>query len=57
MKKEQAVKTETAKSTNELNTFNHINEMCIESLSPETFEKWEDVKKELNLNRSILKNV
>lgn len=30
------------------------NEMCIESLSPENFEKWEDVKAALKLVRKGL---
>ena len=32
-----------------------INQMCEESLSPELFEKWEDVKSQLEINRQKLK--
>lgn len=32
-----------------------VNEMCIESLSPETFEAWEVVKAELKENRKVLR--
>lgn len=31
-----------------------MNEMCIESLSPDVFEKWEEVKKALELVRKDL---
>ena len=33
---------------------NQINKMCIESLSPQVFEKWEEVKKGLELSRKDL---
>lgn len=33
-----------------------INKMCKESLSPELFEKWEEVKKALETNRKSLTN-
>lgn len=33
-----------------------VNEMCIESLSPDMFEKWEDVKERLEVTRKDLKN-
>lgn len=33
-----------------------VNEMCIESLSPEVFEQWENVKKWLINNRKNLTN-
>lgn len=33
-----------------------INEMCIESLSPDVFEKWEEVKKSLESTRKNLTN-
>lgn len=32
-----------------------VHEMCIESLSPEVFEKWEEVKKNLEKTRKNLK--
>lgn len=31
-----------------------INQMCEESLSPELFEKWEEVKSQLEVNRRNL---
>lgn len=34
---------------------NTMDEMCIESLSPDTFEKWEEVKEELSKVRKNLK--
>jgi len=39
----------------ELDALDFVNEMCLESLDPETFEKWEEVKKVLKSNRSLLK--
>lgn len=33
-----------------------INQMCIESLSPDVFEKWENVMGQLKVTRSSLKN-
>jgi len=32
-----------------------VNKMCIESLSPEVFEKWEEVKRNLESVRKNLK--
>lgn len=39
----------------ELSVLDVVNEMCIESLSPDTFEKWEKIKQELKNNRRLLK--
>lgn len=41
--------------TGELSLLDSVNEMCQQSLSPETFEMWENVKKELRQNRRVLK--
>lgn len=35
---------------------NAVNEMCVESLSPDTFEKWEEVKKALAMVRKNIIN-
>jgi hypothetical protein len=43
------------KDIGELSILDSANEMCIESLSPEMFEKWEEVKQQLKLNRAMLK--
>ncbi len=32
-----------------------MDKMCIESLSPDVFEKWEAVKDQLKANRKLLK--
>jgi hypothetical protein len=40
----------------ENNTVAIVNEMCIESLSPDLFEKWEEIKNSLKANRSALKD-
>lgn len=42
-------------TSEEQNTIDTINEMCIESLSPDLFEKWEEIKNSLESNRSALK--
>lgn len=34
----------------------HTNDMCVESLDPHTFKKWEHVMTELKSNRSAFKN-
>jgi hypothetical protein len=39
----------------ELCLLDSVNEMCEESLSPETFEMWVKVKEELRNNRRLLK--
>ena len=39
----------------ELSILDSVNEMCIESLSPDSFEMWELIKKELKQNRRLLK--
>lgn len=39
----------------EKHALDFVNEMCIESLSPEWFDKWEDIKNELKARRSALK--
>ncbi len=39
----------------ETDALGFVNEMCIESLSPETFEAWEKVKEELKGNRKLLR--
>lgn len=39
----------------ELDALDFVNEICIESLDPESFEKWDDVKKVLKSNRKLLK--
>lgn len=39
----------------EIEILSQINKMCIESLSPEVFEKWEEVKIALKLTRKNLK--
>lgn len=40
---------------NEEQIVSKINEMCIESLSPDVFEKWEEVKSQLESIRKDLK--
>lgn len=40
----------------ELAVLDFVNAMCIESLEPLIFEKWEEVKKQLINNRKKLKN-
>lgn len=43
------------KNKGELTVLDSVNEMCIQSLSPETYEMWGKVKDELIANRSKLK--
>lgn len=40
----------------DLLSFERVNQMCIESLSPDLFGKWEEVKDRLLLNRAALRN-
>lgn len=42
-------------NVNEKDLLAIINKMCEESLSPELFEKWEEVKTQLEINRQKLK--
>lgn len=39
----------------ELSVLDAVNEMCIESLSPDNFEKWDEIKKALKNSRRLLK--
>lgn len=39
----------------ELQTLTNMDIICIESLSPEVFEKWEEIKESLKLVRKNLK--
>ncbi|MFD2921978.1 hypothetical protein ACFS6H_19820 [Terrimonas rubra] len=39
----------------ELNAMDFVNEICLESLSPECFEQWVKVKEELKKNRRLFK--
>ncbi len=49
------MKTAKANKISELKILDLIDKMCIESLSPEVFEKWEAVKEQLKVNRKLLK--
>lgn len=44
-----------ATEVNEKKIINDMNSMCVESLNPESFKKWEQVKLELESNRVALK--
>ena len=39
----------------ELGAVDFVNEMCIESLSPDAYEEWEKIKHELKANRPLFK--
>ena len=39
----------------ELDALDFVNEMCISSLSPDAFEEWEKIKKQLKESRRLLK--
>lgn len=54
-KLEQDFQNWATKDIGELSILDSVNEMCIESLSPDVFEKWEEVKQQLKLNRAMLK--
>lgn len=54
-KLERGFQTFITNDRGELSVLDSVNEMCLESLSPETFEKWEEVKNELKQNRRLLK--
>lgn len=43
----------TAQKQAEAQDIEAVNEMCIESLSPDLFEKWEEVQKQLKINRHL----
>lgn len=52
---EQYFQTFMTNDIGELHAMDFVNEMCIESLNPESFEAWEKIKQELNRNRKLLK--
>jgi|GEM_PF-2787968 len=54
-KLEKDFQTFMTKDRGELCALDFVNEMCIQSLSPESFEFWEKVKGDLKENRAILK--
>lgn len=43
----------TEQKQSEAKAIEAVNAMCIESLSPRLFENWEEVKKQLKINRRI----
>lgn len=48
-------KYDVLNNISEINIMNKFQEMCIESLSPDTFDAWEKVSEELMNNRTELK--
>lgn len=53
MKTNSAKKSHLHRKQNERATLSKIERMCEESLSPDAFKKWEEVKTQLQRNRSL----
>ena len=53
--KPSLIGTQKQRKMNEKEIIEKMQAMCVESLSPELFEQWEEVKKMLEANRKNLK--